>query len=95
MPDPTTRLYLVKLVKGPDWSPGVTPGLLVLQLRHMGNLWRLRRAKKAVLAAPVSDGSGLRGIVIMRVASEEEARTLITTDPAVQAGRLSYEIIPI
>lgn len=88
----TKKYFLVKLIKGPDWKPGLTPGLLALQVRHMRNLWRLRRAKKAVLSAPLADGGDIRGIVVFKVADEKEAEDLIRTDPAVQAGRLSYEI---
>ena len=84
--------FLVKLTKGPVWRPGRSFDLLVLQIRHMRNLWRLRRMKKALWAGPVTDGGPLRGIVVFKAASEDEVRTLVETDPAVKAGRLSYEI---
>jgi uncharacterized protein YciI len=92
MTDDINRYYLVKLVKGPDWKPGLSFDLLALQFRHMRNLWRLRRAKKAVLSAPLADHGEIRGIVILKAANQEEAKVLIQSDPAVQARRLSYEI---
>jgi uncharacterized protein YciI len=58
----------------------------------MRNLWRLQREKKIVLAGPLSNEGEIRGIAIFKVDTEEEVRELIETDPAVRAGRLSYEI---
>jgi hypothetical protein len=88
------KYYLVKLVRGPNWRPGLSLALLKLQMRHMLNLWRLRRMKKAVLASPFSDNSEIRGIVIFKTTGEDEVKALIETDPAVQAGRLTYIISP-
>lgn len=84
--------YLVKLVKGPTWKPGFSISIFVLQIRHLGNLWRLRRMKRAPLAGPLAGNGRIRGIVILRAESEAEAKALIETDPAVQVGRLSFEI---
>jgi uncharacterized protein YciI len=89
-----SRYFMVKLVKGPEWTPGLTLGLFVLQLRHMWNLRRLRRMKRAVLSGPLSDGGEVRGIVILLAESEDEAQRLIESDPAVRAGRLSFQIGP-
>lgn len=84
--------FLVKLVKGPVWQPGLSLDLLLLQFRHMRNLFRLRRMKQAVLSGPFADDGDIRGIVILKVDTQEEAIGLIESDPAVQAGRLAYEI---
>jgi uncharacterized protein YciI len=35
-----------------------------------------------------------RGIFILKYDTQEEAEALVKTDPAVAAGRLSYEIHP-
>ena len=87
--------FLVKLVKGPAWKPGLSLDLVWLQLRHMRNLWRLQRMKKVALAGPISGGEQIRGIVVFRAASEDEVRELIESDPAVKNGRLSYQIGPL
>ena len=86
------KYYLVKLVKGPVWQPGVSFGLLVLQFKHMRNLWRLQRLKKTVLSGPFSDNGEIRGVVIFKAASADEVRELIERDPAIRAGRLDYQI---
>jgi len=86
------QYYLVKLVKGSEWKPGMSLSLIDLQFKHMQNLWRLQRAKKTVLSGPLADDGEIRGIVIFKVDTEEEVRELIERDPAVRAGRLSYEI---
>ena len=92
MTEGTAHYYLVKLVKGPEWRPGLSFDLLLLQFRHLRNLLRLRRFKKTVISGPLMDDGDVRGVVMFKVGTEDEVRKLIETDPAVQAGRLSYEI---
>jgi uncharacterized protein YciI len=60
----------------------------------MANINRLAELKKLIAAGPFGDDGRLRGIFVFRVGSSEEAKTLIETDPAVQAGRLAMEIHP-
>ena len=72
MSNDRNRYYLVKLVKGPAWQPGISLGLIVLQFKHMHNLWRLQREKKIVLAGPLSNEGEIRGIAIFKVDTEEE-----------------------
>jgi uncharacterized protein YciI len=50
-----------------------------------------------VVAGPFLDQIGaqaLTGLFILRVASLDEAKQTVATDPAVNAGRFTYEIIP-
>lgn len=92
MTNEATDYFLVKLIKGPDWRPGLSLDRLRLQIGHMRNLWRLRRLKKALLAGPLGGEGPIRGIVIFTAKNEGEVRAMMETDPAVKAGRLSYEI---
>ena len=52
--------------------------------------------KKGILliAGPMGDNGELRGIVVLKVNSMEEAKALVEADPAVKAGRLRVELHP-
>lgn len=65
-----------------------------LQRAHLDNIGRLAEKGMLVLAGPfISDGD-LRGIYIFDVKTEEEAKALVETDPAIKAGSLVMELIP-
>ena len=90
-----TTYYVVFLRKGPAWTPERTPEVLAIGKGHMDNIRRLAAEGKLVIAGPFLDPkSDLAGLFIFRVASAEEARALTETDPAVKAGRFSYEVVP-
>lgn len=61
---------------------------------HLNNIERLFNEKKMVLAGPFLDEGIYRGIFIFDVATPSETEELLLTDPAIKAGRLSYEIHP-
>jgi len=65
-----------------------------LQEGHLKNITRLFEEKKLVLAGPFLDNGVFRGIFILDVPTEKEAKDLLATDPAIVAGRLDYEIHP-
>jgi uncharacterized protein YciI len=65
-----------------------------LQLDHLANLRRIMEGGKGVIAGPVDGGGRLRGILVLRVNSVEEARAMVDTDPAVKTGQLAVEIHP-
>ncbi|MFO7446556.1 MAG: YciI family protein [Ignavibacteriaceae bacterium] len=85
--------YMVFLKKGQNRSQDSTAAAN-LQKGHMDNIERLAKEGKLNVAGPFLDDGELRGIFIMDVSSKEEAEELVKTDPAVIAGRLSYEIHP-
>mgnify|MGYP001067930589 CR=1 FL=1 len=49
---------------------------------------------KLLVAGPFSDDGALRGMYVFNVATKEEAEALVKSDPAVQAGRLRFELHP-
>ena len=49
---------------------------------------------KLIIAGPFADGGDLRGMLIFRVDTPEEAKALAEQDPAVKAGRLVLEWHP-
>jgi uncharacterized protein YciI len=87
-----TPMYLVFLTRGEKWTPEKTPATEEIQKGHMANINRLAEMKKLIAAGPFGDNGRLRGILVFRVGSLEEAKLLTATDPAVQAGRLAMDI---
>lgn len=65
-----------------------------LQAAHMKNIGRMADMGKLILAGPFMDNGEVRGIYVFNVATVEEARELIASDPAIQAGRLVMELHP-
>src|SRR6266446_698979 len=93
-PPELTSYYFVLLTRGPQWTADKTPATEKIQAAHIANITKLHDAGKLVLAGPFTDDGNWRGIFVFKTASIEETKSLIENDPAVQAGRLSYEIHP-
>ena len=89
-----TTYYVGFLYRGPKWTPEQTPETRKLQEAHMANILKMGAEGKLVIAGPFTDNGELRGLYVFRVASAEEAKTLVESDPAVQAGRLRFELHP-
>lgn len=66
-----------------------------IQAAHLAHLQRMAREGYAVVGGPFGDQDDerLRGLVLYRVGSVEEARRLAEQDPAVHAGRLEVEVM--
>ena len=80
--------------KGPDWVPSTTDAHKKLQAEHLAHIGKMADTGKLILAGPFGDNSDLRGMLIFRVDSAEEAKALAEQDPAVKAGRLVLEWHP-
>lgn len=65
-----------------------------LQRAHLDNIGRLAEEGVLVLAGPFLGDGDLRGIYIFDVKTEEEAKKLVETDPAIQAGSLVMDLVP-
>jgi hypothetical protein len=86
--------YCPKLLyRGPTWTAEESPELDRLREAHVAHN-RLADLGKQIVSEPVTDGSDLRGISVLKVASLEEADALAAADPSVQAGRLRFELHP-
>jgi uncharacterized protein YciI len=85
--------YLGLLYKGDsrDQSPEESEKIQTAHLQHLESLF-----KKGILliAGPMGDDGDLRGIVVLKVGSIEEAQAFVNADPAVKAGRLRHELHP-
>lgn len=89
-----TTYYVGFLYRGPKWTPEVTPESSRLQDAHMANIRRMGAEGKLLVAGPFADDGPLRGMYVFKVATKEEAEALAQSDPAVQAGRLRFELHP-
>ena len=88
-----TTFYLCLLVT--PANPAKAPAdMAQLQLDHLANLKKIMESGKGVIAGPVDGEGRLRGILVLRVDSVDEARAMVDTDPAVKAGQLAVDIHP-
>jgi uncharacterized protein len=62
---------------------------------HMTNIGRLAKEGQLVVAGPfMKNDRNYRGIYIFNVATVEEAKALVATDPAIQSNLLEAELTP-
>lgn len=80
---------LESAAKQPALSRGDSPAL---QDQHLANINDQARSGKLVLAGPFLDGGARKGILIYKVPSAEEAKSLAESDPAVKAGVLKVSV---
>jgi uncharacterized protein YciI len=88
------QYFFVMLTRGPNASTIDSLDLQKIQEGHLANIHRMADTGKLKIAGPFGDDGNWRGIFIFDVNSEEEVKELIKNDPAIQSGRLSYEIHP-
>ena len=89
-----TTYYVGFLYRGAKWTPEETAETRRLQEAHMANIVKMGAEGKLVIAGPFADNGDLRGLYVFRVGTAEEAKALVESDPAVQAGRLRFELHP-
>jgi len=86
------QYFFVMLKKGPNRNQDSTMAMKI-QEGHLKNITDLSNEGKLVCAGPFGDDEG-GGILILNVATQEEAENLVIKDPAIISGRLIYEIRP-
>jgi len=88
--------YELVMLRRPENAPDYDDAELErIQQEHLEHHARLRESGHVVTNGPVSDqpDQALRGLTFYRTGSLEEARSFAEADPAVQAGRLTIEIM--
>lgn len=85
--------YLVLLKKGPNRNQDSLTAARI-QKEHLDNINRLAAIGKLNVAGPFLDDGDYRGVFIFDSGNEQEVRSLVESDPAVKAGRLTYELHP-
>ena len=88
------QFQMAILKKGPKWTSTAEAERNKILHQHLRNVIALLTSGKAVAAGPFGDDSDYGGIFILRVASTEEAKTLVDADPSVKAGLLAPEMHP-
>lgn len=88
------QYFMVLLVRGEQAGDFTEEELREIQASHLAHISKMAEAGKVVIAGPFGDDGRLRGVLIFDVATEAEVEEWVLQDPAVQAGRLSYEIHP-
>lgn len=92
-PDTLEPLIFGFLVDGPTRTHDEATAAEI-QKGHLAYMASLADQGTLVMAGPFMDGNSPRGIVVYRVKTIDEAKTLAAGDPAVKAGRLMLEAHP-
>ena len=87
------RVYFGFLNSGPDRGQDAETAKR-LQTEHLAYMEGQSREGKLVVAGPITGNQIRRGVVVYRVADEQEARRRAEADPMIKAGRLSVELHP-
>lgn len=85
------KLFLVQLSLGPAWVAGKPPTEQPSFGEHGRNMKRLRDAGRIEVGARYAD----KGMLVLRYATENDARTEIAADPGVQAGIFTFELFEL
>jgi len=93
MEDQIKQYWFVMLLKGPNRDQDSVTAAKIQQ-GHMANINRLYNAGKLKVAGPFGDDGNWLGIFIFDSPSKEEVEKDLKTDPAIESGRLNYDIHP-
>ena len=88
------QFHMGLLKKGPRWTAERTKQTSELHQQHVAYVKSLLESGRAMIAGPLTDNTDIRGILIFRAASADEAKAWAEADPAVAAGHLSVEMHP-
>jgi uncharacterized protein len=82
------------LIEGPKYRDYPAEQIEENHWAHLRYLFSLQEAGKLVVNGPMSDHAMIKGLSIWDTADLDEVRTLLSNDPAVQAGRFLVEVFP-
>jgi uncharacterized protein YciI len=63
-----------------------------LQMQHLTHLFQLEQAGHTSVFGPVLADARLRGIIIFNTTDKSKIKSLMSTDPYIKAGYLTYEL---
>jgi uncharacterized protein YndB with AHSA1/START domain/uncharacterized protein YciI len=78
----------------PTWPGDMTEAEGKIMSEHFVRLKKFVMAKKVLMAGPCF-GDPVFGLCILRVDSEAEAREIMSNDPAVKAGLMTFDLAPL
>jgi uncharacterized protein YciI len=87
---PVNDTFAATFRAGPAWDPAKAPQDQAEFAAHSQNLRALRAEGRLLLGGRY----GALGLVVLRAASAEEARSLVERDPAVKAGTFAVDVQP-
>ncbi len=92
-PEPTPSPYVVGIRrKGPSWKADLnTPEGRRMIEAHGKVIRKMEATGKLIAAGPFGDPSELRGLLLFRDCTLEEARRMASEDPVVQSGQITIE----
>lgn len=90
----TMKKYFIIFLKSGDKRSQSEEEAAEIQKQHLAHIDWMAEEGFLDLAGPFGDNGDIRGILVMRVPTEERANELASMDPAVKAGRLKMEIHP-
>jgi uncharacterized protein YciI len=90
---PAMKNWLIRIVPPrPTFDKDATPAEQALMDQHFA-YWKDQNDKGVCLfGGPVLDAKGVYGILVVRAASEDEARALGSADPSVKAGLIKIDV---
>jgi uncharacterized protein YciI len=93
---PTLKNWLIRLIPPrPHFDQDLTPSEEALMEQHFVYWKDLNEKGVCIFGGPVLDPKGVYGIIVMRAATEEDARALGEGDPSVKAGVNKIEVAEI
>jgi uncharacterized protein YciI len=88
--------YFMGLMRrGPRWNEIDGPEAAELLPRHLEYLRQQSEAGRYLAAGPVLDEGEFAGVLLIRASSLANAQALVEADPAVKAGRLMVQVVPV
>jgi uncharacterized protein YciI len=88
------QFHMALLKKGPKWTGKKTSDAVQLSHNHDAFVTSLLESGKAIIAGSLNDSGEIRGVLIFRAPSADEAQAWANSDPAVKSGHLVAEMHP-
>lgn len=88
------RYYLLLYLRGDKSNDYNEAELETIQAGHLAHITHLTEKGIVLLAGPFGDDTDKRGLLLFDLPELEEVKEWAAQDPAVKAGRLTYEIHP-
>jgi uncharacterized protein YciI len=93
IPQDMKQYFIGLLVKGDKFADPQTPDERGrLTQKHLAYIRTQTEAGKYVMAGPLTDNSRIGGMVVIQVASMQEARKIVDADPMIVSGRMAVEL---
>jgi uncharacterized protein YciI len=87
--------FQMALYKRPlESDPNKPAAPQALKEKHVAYVMSLLESGKAIIAGPLAEDGDIRGVVIFKTKTADEAKSLVEADPLVKAGYMTIEMHP-